>query len=63
MHNLNKYGVRRPRRRTLNPTERIDIGWKMLKAWKNTPVEERPSWQTHKHNFYKKWNASDIFEG
>lgn len=58
----NRYGVKRParhRRKVLNPTERSDIGWEMLKAWKNTPIDQRPSWETHKTNFWRSKGASE----
>ena len=61
----NKYGIKRPvkhRRRTLNPTEKIDIAWEMLKLWKKTPVDQRPSWQTFKNDFYRSKNAPDVIE-
>ena len=61
----NRYGVKRPvkhRRKVLNPTERSDIGWAMLKAWKNTPKDQRPSWETHKANSWKaKRLASEVW--
>ena len=46
----------------LTPTERADIAYKLFKQWKNLPKDQRPTWETHKVNFYKsnrikeKWN-------
>ena len=53
--NKSKYGTKptKHRRRTLNPTEKIDLAWEMLKAWKKTPVDQRPSWLTFKNDFYR----------
>ena len=51
---FNRNKVRKHRRSSaISPTERADLNWEMLKEWKNTPKDIRPSWEEHKRRFYK----------
>ena len=37
----------------LNPTQRADLGWEMLQAYRHEDKALRPSWEEHKRRFFK----------
>jgi hypothetical protein len=44
---------RRRRAGVLNPTQRADLGWEMLQAYRHEDKTLRPSWEEHKRRFFK----------
>lgn len=44
---------RRRRAEVLNPTQRANLGWEMLQAYRHEDKALRPSWEEHKRRFFK----------